>query len=101
MGAYESGRDHFACWHTGDRQATEVILSPGITRFVHDAIVLTIHAFGSLAAAFLAEIHDGLLRSLREVDLNAVVRVDHKVRCVDELSIGQSEAESGAEWTLR
>jgi len=77
MGACGSGRDHFARWHTGDRQATEVVLSPGITCLVHHAIVLTIHALGSLTLALLAEIHDGVLGGLREVDLDAVERVLH------------------------
>lgn len=76
MGACGSGRDHFARWHTGDRQATEVVLSPGITCLVHHAIVLTIHALGSLALAFLAEIDDGDL-GLGHVDLDLVVRVGH------------------------
>jgi len=67
---------HFAGWHTGHGETLKVVLSPGITCLVHHAIVLTIHALGSLALALLAEVDDGD-HGLGHVDLDLVVRVGH------------------------
>ena len=75
-----SGRDHFAGWHTGDGVATDLRgeLTPLVHNLIHNPIVLAIHTLSSLAAAFLAEIHDGVLGCLNSVDLNAIVRVGHR-----------------------
>ena len=86
---------HFVCWHTGDGETLDltVKLTPVLDNLVHDAIVLTLHALGSLALAFLTEIHDRLHCILR-VDLDLVVRVlddgdgHGVVSLADEYSIG-------------
>jgi len=62
---------------TRDGVTTDLLreLTPLLYSLVHNAIVLTIHALGSLALAFLTEIHDRLLRSIDGVDLDLVVGV--------------------------
>ena len=67
---------HFVRWHTGDSETLDlaVKLTPVLDNLVHDAIVLTLHALGSLALAFLTEIHDRL-HCILGVDLDLVVRV--------------------------
>jgi len=68
--------------------------------------VLTIHALSSGTLATLAEIDDGLLWGLNSVDRDLVEGVldccDCHVGCSlwYEYSIGQSGAESGAEWSV-
>ena len=79
MGSVDHRSDHFVCWHTGDGVATDLlrVLTPLIHSLVHNTVVLTLHALGSLALAFLTEEHDGVLRGLSEVDLDAVEGVLH------------------------
>ena len=73
MGSVDHWCGHFLCWHTGDSQTVEVVVAPLLARLIGHAIHLTLHTFGSLALAFLAEEHDGM--GIGKVDLNTVVGV--------------------------
>ena len=77
MGSVDDHLGHFFSWHTGDSQATEVIVAPLLARLIGNTVHLTLHTLGSLALAFLTEEHDGVLRGLSEVDLDAVEGVLH------------------------
>ena len=69
MGSVDDHLGHFLSWHTRDSQTTELIPTPLVAALVHHTIVLTIHAFGGLALALLAEEHDRVLRALSKVCL--------------------------------
>ena len=73
---------HLVSWHTGDGEAAEVVMTPRIACLVHHAVLLPIHSFGSLTLALFAIVHNGLLWGLGEINLNAVVRVEHGCLCV-------------------
>ena len=77
MGSVDDHLGYFFSWHTGDSQATEVIVAPLLARLSGNTIVLTIHALGGLALALLAEEHDRVLRALSKVDLDAIEGVLH------------------------
>jgi hypothetical protein len=64
---------HYVSWHTGDGVKTDLRreLTPVVHNFVHNAIVLTVGTFGSLATTALAEVDDGL-HCILGIDLNLV-----------------------------
>ena len=83
---------HYVGWHTGDGVAADLLrdCAPGRNSLIHNAVVLTVHALSSAALAALAEIGDGVLRSILGVDLNLVEGV-HGCLPVDALIIAAPE----------
>jgi len=69
--------DHYVNWHTGDGVATNLAgeLTPVFNHLIHNAIVLTVSAFGSLATLTLAEVDNGMLGRFKGVNLNLVENV--------------------------
>jgi len=65
---------HFARWHTGDGVAHDLLRewTPCLHCLVHHAIGLTVGTLSSLTTLCLAEVDDGMLGRLVEVDLNPV-----------------------------
>jgi len=57
------------------------MLTPCIARLVNHAVVLPIHSFSRGALAFFAVIHNGLLRSLGEINLDAIVGMLDDLDC--------------------
>lgn len=74
MGSADVAVDHYISWHTGDGVATDFLgeLTPVINSLTHHAVVLTVGTLGSAATLALAEVDDGVLRRLVEVNLNLV-----------------------------
>ena len=74
MGSADVAVDHYISWHTGDGVATDLLgeRTPCLHCLVHHAVVLTIGTLGSAATLALAEVDDGVLGRLVEVNLNLV-----------------------------
>ena len=74
MGSANVPMDHYISWHTGDGVAHDLggELTPLIHSLIHHTIVLTISTLGSAATLALAEVDDGVLGRLVEVNLNLV-----------------------------
>ena len=82
MGSANVAVDHYVSWHTGDGVATDLLgeWTPCLHCLIHHAVVLTVSTFGSAATLALAEVDDGVLRGLVEVNLNLVEDgVGHRV----------------------
>ena len=69
--------DHYVCWHTRDGVATNLLRkwTPCIHSLTHNTVMLTVHALSSRTLSALAEIDDGMLRSIHSINLNLVVAV--------------------------
>ena len=68
------GSGHLINWHTGNGEATKVLLTELVADLIRDTVHLAVSTLEGRTLAFLAEEH-GWLRRLVKVNLNAVERM--------------------------